>query len=386
MNRVLPSAFAPHSYSLQEVAGALGADHGHLVISTSGSTGDPKHVVLSAPAVKASAQAADGALAGPGQWILTLPTDHIAGVNVLVRSVVAGTAPVVLDRSVRFSQASFLAACASLTHPTRYVSLVPTQLHRLLEPGALYDETLSALSTFAGILVGGAATAPLLLEQARHAGLAVVTTYGMSETSGGCVYNASPLNGVAVAVDECGRISLGGAMIAEGYALDLAGPHDPACTRTHAFDENDPAFTSGPDGMRWHRTNDIGELDGQGRLRVLGRADDMILSGGLNISPTRIEAALAGHFGIAEALVVGIPDPEWGARVIALVTHGTEAIASASEIKNALAANLDKGHVPRAFYRVDQLPLTLSGKPDRRQAQHIAIAMSGESSSLGGNE
>ncbi len=382
----------PASYSLTGIE-AVVAGSGHVVIHTSGSTGVAKGVLLSASALMASAASADRALNGPGQWLLTLPTDHIAGVNVLARSVLAGTTPVVLDRSVPFSPRGFLLATSRLVHPTRYVSLVPTQLHRLISPdaysqnshlpGSLRTEALEALRGYAAVLVGGAATPAPLLELARAAGINVVTTYGMSETSGGCVYNGTPLDIAQVRIDSSERVWLSGPMLAQGYVSNagLEIPSDiststECCTVKHVL-QHDPAFVTDESGQRWHRTNDVGHLDpASGTLTILGRADDIILSGGLNIVPARIESALTGRYGIGQACVVGVPDPQWGHTVVAVVTQSGARLAPLDQIRGELTATLGKGYGPREIVTVDQLPLTDSGKPDRRQAERIAQAMS----------
>jgi O-succinylbenzoic acid--CoA ligase len=359
-------------YSLRDIDWALAHPHGHIVIETSGSTGAAKRVLLSGAAMAASGEAADRALHGPGQWLLTLPTDHIAGVNVLVRSVLAGTNPVTFDRSAPFTQSAFVRATGALTHATRYVSLVPTQLHRLLESSPIFDESLAALQSFSALLVGGAATAPHLLERAHSLGINVVTTYGMSETSGGCVYNGTPHPQVQARIGADGRIQLSGPMLADGYLAQSGGPHSVRCAQPHELAQSD-AFITDPDGTRWHRTNDLGTWDAHtNTLSVLGRADDVILSGGLNISPHAIENALAGQFGLDQVCVVGIPDPEWGARVVALVTKSTAPTTPADKIKAHLIDTLGKGHAPRAYYEVDALPHTHSGKIDRAAAAQIA--------------
>lgn len=367
------SSMGSSQYSLGEISRALSVPQGHIVIETSGSTGAAKRVVLSGAAMTASGLAADAALSGPGQWLLALPTDHIAGVNVLTRSVLAGTTPVIADRSSRFGQRTFIDGTAALSHSVQYVSLVPTQLHRLLQSGPLYDDSLSALRSYAALLVGGAATSPQLLRQVRELGINAVTTYGMSETSGGCVYDGQPLTGVRAQLDSRGRILLGGPMLANGYLHESEPEHAHDCARTHEFAQTD-AFWTDEQGIRWHRTNDLGHIDSNGTLSVLGRADDVILSGGLNISPQAIEAQLAGRFGIDQICVVGVPDPEWGSAVIALVTNGTGSRAPLAQVKDHLSATLGKGHMPRAFLTVNQLPHASSGKVDRSAARSLALA------------
>jgi O-succinylbenzoic acid--CoA ligase len=171
-------------------------------------------------------------------------------------------------------------------------------------------------------------------------------------------------------------------MLADGYISDTELENLPAfpssnlpCTTAHALRE-DPAFITDESGVRWHRTNDLGHLDpASGTLTVLGRADDVILSGGLNIVPSHIESALTGRYGIGQACVVGVPDPHWGHKVVAVVTQSGADLAPLDQIRGELTATLGKGYGPRAFITVDQLPLTDSGKPDRRQVERIAQAM-----------
>ena len=308
----------------------LECDDVALVVPTSGSTGEPKGVLLTADNLRASA-AATAELLGEGQWLLALPTTHVAGIQVLVRSLRAGTEPVVLDGPT--TVASFEAATARLAEPRRYVSLVPTQLRRLVDSPALQE--------YEAVLLGGAAAPAALLERARAAGVRVVTTYGMSETSGGCVYDGVPLPGVRLEVGD--RIRLGGPVIARGYRLrpDLTA---------QVFDGD--VFT----------TSDVGELV-DGRLVVHGRADDVIVTGGEKVAPSAVEAALASHPAVVEAAVVGLPDQEWGQRVVAVVV--LRAPLTLAEAREHVTTSLPRAHAPRELRVVDALPLLASGKIDR---------------------
>jgi O-succinylbenzoic acid--CoA ligase len=301
-----------------------------VVVPTSGSTGEPKGVLLTAANLLASARAT-ATVVGEGQWLLALPSTHVGGLQVLVRSLLAGTAPVVLDGPTTVP--SFEAATARLTGPRRLVSLVPTQLARLVGSPALQE--------YDAVLLGGAAAPAELLQQAREAGVRVVTTYGMSETSGGCVYDGVPLPGVSVDVD--GRIRLRGPVVARGYRLrpDLTA---------QLFDGD--RFT----------TSDVGALV-DGRLVVHGRADDVVVTGGENVAPAAVEAALATHPSVVEVAVVGVPDDEWGARVVAVVVlRGPLTLEQARE---HAALTLPRTHAPRELRVVDALPLLPSGKIDR---------------------
>jgi o-succinylbenzoate---CoA ligase len=312
-----------------------------LVVPTSGSTGEPKGVLLTAAALSASASATQDRLGGPGRWLLALPLTHIAGLQVLVRSVLADTDAVSLPPGP-FSSEAFVATTAELGGGRRYTSLVPTQLQRLLVDAA----GGKALASYDAVLVGGAATPPALLARARDDGVAVVTTYGMSETCGGCVYDGVPLSGVGVSFDESGRIVLSGPTIASGYRLR------PDLTRE----------SFGPEGFT---TSDLGGWDEEGRLRVLGRADDIIVSGGEKVAPAAVEAVLAAHPAVAEVAVLGAPDPEWGERVIALVRLHAGALLTLDDAREHVASGLSRVAAPRELHVLESLPVLASGKPDR---------------------
>lgn len=305
-----------------------------VVVATSGSTGVPKGVELSASALKASAAATHVRLGGPGQWLLTLPAHHIAGVQVIVRSLLAGMEPV-----LRGTQA-FADAVAAMTGPRLYTSLVPTQLLRLLDDPAGLD----ALLTFDAVLLGGAATPAPLLDRARSAGVRVHTTYGMSETAGGCVYDGVPLDGVRVRLAD-DVIELGGPMLASGYRRDPVGTA--AC------------FADG-----WFRTTDLGVLRADGSLEVLGRADFMINTGGVKVAPAAVEAVLAAQPGVAEVCVVGLPDDEWG-QLVAAVVVPVDPVPSVADLVAAVRARLGGPSTPKLVRFVDALPLQGPGKVDR---------------------
>ena len=311
-----------------------------LVVPTSGSTGEPKGVLLPAAALRASAGATHERLGGPGRWLLALPPTHIAGLQVLVRSILADTEPVALPARA-FHPAQLIAATAALGEGRRYTSLVPTQLRRVLDHGG---EPLAALATYDAVLVGGAAAPPTLVAQSRDAGVRIVTTYGMSETSGGCVYDGVPLAGVGVDVQD-GIVRLSGPVLAAGYRLR------PDLTRA--------AFADG-----WFTTSDVGQLDG-GRLSILGRADDMIVTGGEKVAPAAVEAALARHPSVAEVVVVGVPDPEWGQRVVAVVRLNGKRVLALDEAREHVASVLPRPAAPRELRFVGVMPLLPSGKPDR---------------------
>ena len=335
-------AVAPVAPGEPAVPGAPGSGAA-VVLATSGSTGAAKHVVLSAAALRASAQATTRRLGGPARWLLALPAQHVAGVQVVVRALLAGVPPVVQDLRSGFRPDGFVAATRALGEGPRCTSLVPTQLGRLLDAGGA---ALDALRGYAAVLVGGAALDPRLHERARAAGVAVVTTYGMSETAGGCVYDGRPLDGVRVELEADGRIRLGGPTLADGY---LGAPELTA-----------EAFVDG-----WFRTGDLGRWR-DGRLEVLGRADDMIITGGENVAPAAVERVLAAQHGVVAACVVGLPDPEWGQVVAAaVVPDGRLGPEQADRLRAAVRAELGRAAVPRVLRAVPELPLRGIGKPDR---------------------
>ncbi|MDP9999976.1 AMP-binding protein [Pseudarthrobacter sulfonivorans] len=292
-----------------------GCDDAVAVVRTSGSTGAPKATVLTVESLAASSMGTALALQGEGQWLLALPVQFVAGVQVLVRSLFAGTRPWVMDMSGGFTPEAFTAGALELTDPIRFTSLVPTQLQRLLD--APSPETLAVLRRFDGILLGGAPAPAGLLKDAREAGLRVITTYGSAETCGGCVYDGVPLTGVEVRIAEDGRILLGGDTVAAGY---LDAPES-----TDTFYEED--------GVRWYRTNDLGSVDADGRLTVLGRADDVIITGGVKVSAAHVQEELEKSDGVAAAFVAGVPSAEWGQAVAAYV-----ALAGGASGADALAA------------------------------------------------
>ncbi|QTE29142.1 o-succinylbenzoate--CoA ligase [Pengzhenrongella sicca] len=328
-----------------------------LVVETSGSTGAPRAVMLSASALRASADATDARLGGPAQWLLTLPPTHVAGLQVLVRSILAGTEAVVAAPG-GFRPDAFAADAARLTGARRYVSLVPTQLRRLVDDAGA---GLAALARFDAVLLGGAAAGPDLLARAAAAGVAVTTTYGMSETCGGCVYDGVPLDGVRVRLDAAGRILLAGPMLASGY---LGRP-----------DLDAQAFAPA-DGARWLRTSDAGELGPDGRLAILGRLDDMLVTGGAKVSPAAVERLIAELPGVLDVCVVGLPDAEWGQVVTAvLVPAAGASLPSLERVRAHVARNLGRPAAPARLVVADRLPVRGPGKTDRRAVAELAAAL-----------
>ena len=314
-----------------------------LVVTTSGTTGAPKGALLTAAALTASATATHDRLGGPGRWLLALPPYHIAGVQVLVRSLLAGTVPVELDVSTGFDVNQLPAAVAELGSGRRYTALVAGQLAKALtDPAAT-----AALAGLDAVLIGGGPAPRPVLDAAASAGISVVRTYGMSETAGGCVYDGVPLDGVKVRVDVDGRIVIGGPTLAKGYR----NPPDP-----------DPFAEPG-----WFRTDDVGAVDDSGVLSVLGRVDDAISTGGLTVLPQPVEAALRTHPAVADCAVFGLADERLGQRVVAAVVVADGcAPPSLDTLRAHVMRTLDRTAAPRELHVVDALPMRGIGKVDRQ--------------------
>lgn len=387
-----------------------------LVVGTSGSTGTPKRTALTARALAASAAATenffDSNSNAASQWLLALPAHYIAGAQVLARSVLAGTAPVIarsVTEPVHFSPEVFLQAVERMSSARRFISLVPTQLHKLLESAdanpSLGAEIHEALGSFTGILLGGAPASADLLAASTALGLNTVTTYGSAETAGGCVYSGSVLPGARVELvpeegmpavpdiegkpAQVGRIWISGAHLASGYIGDAAR------TAEHFF--------TAADGTRWYRTDDYGLLSpahapdspahdpggaGHGnepRLQVLGRSDDVLISGGVKISARAVATVLEEHPAVREACVIGLPDARWGTAIAAAVTLVPSADTAAAPAENnpelseelctllraRSAEKLGAPAAPKQLSILPDFPLTSTGKPDRAKIYSI---------------
>jgi O-succinylbenzoic acid--CoA ligase len=313
-----------------------------VVIATSGSTGEPKGAQLTHAALAASARATHARIGREpdDRWLSCLPWQHIGGLQVMLRARLLDI-PLVIHE--RFDLDAVAATEATL------VSLVPTQLVRLLDAGV-------DLRRFRVILLGGAAATPALLERAHDRGAAVVTTYGMSETSGGCVYDGRPLDGVEVATDDDGRIRVRGPVVMAGYRLR------PDLTATVLSDDG------------WLTTGDLGEISDAGLLRVRGRVDDVIVTGGENVVANAVATVLAEHPAVVEAAVTGVPDRQWGQRVVAVVVVRAGQPPSLAALREFCSARLGPFAAPRALVVVDELPRLASGKPDRLAVQQLAQA------------
>lgn len=313
-----------------------------LVVPTSGTTGVPKGAMLTAAALIASATAAEDRLGGPGNWLLALPAFHIAGLQVLLRSALAGTTPVAMDLSAGFDIDELPTAISELGPGRRYTSLVATQLAKALSDPA----ATAALSELDAVLIGGGPLPVSIAHTAADAGVPVTRTYGMSETAGGCVYDGAPLAGVRVRIETDGRIVLGGPTLASGY-------RNPP--------EQDPFAEAG-----WFRTDDAGAVDESGVLTVYGRLDEAISTGGLTVLPQLVEVALASHPAVADCAVFGVADDRLGQRVVAAIVLAGTTTPTLAELAAHVEQTLDPTAAPRELHVIAGLPRRGIGKVDRK--------------------
>ncbi|MFI5711461.1 AMP-binding protein [Kribbella sp. NPDC051620] len=335
-----------------------------VVLATSGSSGEPKGVMLSTAALIASAVATHNRLGGPGQWLLPMQPYFVGGLQVLTRSVLAGYAPVVAG-----DYPTFAAGVMALSAPRLYTAMVPTQLARYLET----PEDQDMLRRFNAIIIGGAAMSADLKLRAREAGVTAIPSYGMTETGSGCVYAGIPLEGTLVRLAEeppagppsgrsggrrwgaggepddvlgggpAGRIWIKGPTLFSGYRLQ-------------------PGLTAEVLRDGWFRTQDRGEMV-NGRLRVVGRVDDVVISGGVNVTVTAVQARVLEHPDVKDAVVLGVPDSEWGARVVAFVVGEV----GREELRDFVGEVLPRTWAPRQVVGLSALPMLASGKVDRQK-------------------
>lgn len=338
------------------------------VVATSGSTGDPKGVLITETAMRAAVDGFHTAFGGPAHWVVAMPVHAVGGLLVLARSVIGGTS-LHVDPSVggatRFDPEVFAgtvaAARAAVGSDPLFCSLVPTQLHRIVAAG---EVGLTALRSLDAVLSGAAATPDALLALLRAQGVHVHTSYGMSETCAGCAYDGVPLPGVSFRTDApdgraLGRITVCGPTVAVGYRL-----------------RPDPAF-----GPRTILTGDLGTVDAGGRVTLTGRVDDVVIVGGTNVALPAVEQALLGVGGVQQACVVAVPDPEWGVRLVAFVVAGPGAPWD-DELAAAVRGVLGRAAVPRRYVRAgtagtlpDGIPMLATGKPDRAALQAYAVGL-----------
>jgi O-succinylbenzoic acid--CoA ligase len=288
-----------------------------LVVATSGTTADPRGVVLTHDAVQASARATSARLAvtGDDTWLACLPLSHVGGLSVVTRAMITGTRLVVHDGfdAERVDAAALEGATL--------VSLVPTALRRI------------SSSSFRQIVLGGSRPPAELADN-------IVTTYGMTETGSGVFYDGHPLDGVELRIDANGEIHVRCPMLLRCYR-----------------DGSNPTVAG------WYPTGDLGQLGVDGRLIVHGRRGDLIITGGENVWPATVEAVLAGHPGVAEIAIAGLPDEEWGERIVAwVVPHDDSTPPTLASLRAHAAESLPAFMAPKELRLVVDLPTTSSGK------------------------
>jgi len=293
-----------------------------LVVRTSGSTGSPKSVALSSAALLTNARATHSFLnANPGQrWSLLLPTTHIAGINVVIRSLELGT------------------ACVTVSEMADFTAIVPTQLFRALHGDA---ELFHHLQNCKSVLVGGGALERTLRDEALSRGIHIIESYGMTETCGGVIYDGIPISGVEVRLDQ-GRIELRGPQISARYLEGEIPLHD-----------------------GWYVTSDFGVIE-DGKLQVQGRIDDQIISGGEKISLSAVENFLRNQYPSFEIVAFAKSDPEWGER-LCLASTSSLAIDT---ISHSLKSEFGNHASPKEILKVASIPYLSIGKPDRKKLAH----------------
>ncbi len=338
----------------------LESDDIAVVVATSGSTGTPRGVLLTADALVQSAQAFGARFGTDARWVVSMPVHRIAGLMVLTRSWLHDS-PFEIDPSIGgarpFDAPTFYATTMRAKRLSDsdgrrlMVSLVPTQIARLIEAGPV---GLDALRAYDVVLSGAAATPQPLLDTLRHNDINVVVSYGMSETCGGCAFDGQPLDGVTISLatsdeEQPGRISISGGVIASGYRLR---PDVDALT-----------FVGGR-----MLTHDVGKLDSAGLLHVLGRLDDVVTVGGVNVALSAVEALIRHHPQVQEVAIVDVTDATWGSLPIAyIVLQDVDVSVSqlTQDLSSVVAERIGKAATPREFFVVPALPMLDSGKVDR---------------------
>ena len=321
------NGYAPPVLDLPAEVGANTA----LIVESSGSTGVPKRIELSLAALRHSATASAKRLGGEGQWLLALPVNFIAGVNVLYRSVLADTQPILLNTQLPFTVEAFVRGASLMQEANRYTSLVPAQLSKLTAAARDDAFVFSTLRKFSAILVGGQSPNMGDVLELRSKGVNVVVSYGMAETAGGCVYDGVPLDGVQITLNS-GLVEISGPVLANGLGDSFL-------------------------------TNDLGEWV-DGRLEILGRADRVIISGGLKLSLDHFEQRALELGGVQELVAVAL-DSEMGQSVGVLFVGSEDADFGALTESISIAAR------PRKVVRVEALPRLPSGKPDLMAARRV---------------
>lgn len=315
------------------------------ILHTSGTTGEPKIVPLTLGNWHAALDASASHL-GHGsddEWLIAMPLHHVGGLSVLFRSAFVGGQVRMMPE---FEAADFADA---LSADVTIASVVPTMLRRVL------DVDQRRYSDLRAVLVGGGPIPDGLLEEASDRGLPVLPTYGMTETcaqvatlrpGSSIEHRVDLLPGVEARIDSDGRIALRGAQIFDGYlSEERRNPQD------------------------WFVTGDLGEIPAAGGLRILGRADDLIVTGGENVDPALVESRIASVEGVVECMVVGVPSAEWGSEIVCLYVGD----ASAVGLEESARSVLEDFEVPKRWVNVDAIPKSGLGKPDRSAARDLAL-------------
>ncbi len=334
-----------------------------LVVATSGTTGEPRGVELTHAALEAASRAVMSVLGcdGDDRWLCCLPVHGIAGLAILTRARFTGVPVEVHDGfSVEHVSARLMAGAT-------LISLVPTTLIRLLDAGA-------PLHRARRVLLGGGPVPPGLRERAAHAGVEVIATYGLTETCGGCVYDERPLPGVEIALAPTGATAPApptGASEPTPPDDDGAAPRHEILLRgpmlMHGYRSRPDLTAAALDAHGWLHTGDAGRFTADGRLEVVDRLKDLVVSGGVNVSPTEVERVLADTPGVKDVCVTGRPDPEWGERVVAHVVPVDPADPPTLAGLRAHARDrLAVAKLPRELELVATIPRTGGGKALRR--------------------
>lgn len=310
-------------------------DNTAVVIKSSGSTGRPKLIELSAEALLSSARATEQRI-GEGQWLLCLPVNYVAGLMVLVRSVSSDRQPVLMNTQVPFTPEAFVRGASLMDEGKRYTSLVPTQLARLADAVDSDPMVYSSLRKFESILIGGQRTDFSVMQKLKAMGINLISTYGMTETSGGCVYDGEPIGDTKLRVED-DKLEVSGSVLANNLP-------------------------------EWFSTNDLARFDESGKLEILGRADRVIISGGLKVSLDRVEEISKEIAGVAEIAAVGIDDREFGQRV-AIGFEGTPEVSDA--ISDHLVEIIGREAKPKKIKQFRDLPRLDSQKLDLQRIQQL---------------
>jgi len=351
---VLPLAASDLVRASDDVLLTQVGDDVAVVVQTSGSTAAPKRVCLSADALIASARATHARLGGAGQWLMAVPANYIAGLQILVRSLDSGIDPHIASLE-SFSPQSFVAAIEGMTGARRYASVVPAQLQRLVELATASTDARRSLTRLDALLVGGQAVSTHLRAEAERLGLNLVRSYGSTETSGGCVYDGVPLEGVELGLEETGELRIRGNILALEYT-------EQRLTDQHFVER---------DGQRWYLTGDDAEIT-DGVLRVIGRRNRSIISGGIKVSLDEVDATVAEVL-ITRFATVSVENEQWGERPV-LVAQGVGSPELDDEVRAVVLERLGKVAVPDRILWVSELPTGATGKPDLVAIARLATA------------